>query len=511
MKQRPQNPLAADAASASTAARADLVVMAIGLAGALAVILGAKLWLIASYGSSTPFWDQWEEPGQIFRPYLTGELTWHGLLAAHNEHRILLTRLVALAVFIAQGRWDPIALTLLNAVIHVAAIGLMVAMLARTLDVPRALLLAVFAAILFAPPFGWGNTLVGFQTQFYLLVLLGPATLWVLYASTAWSPRWWLGTLLGILSYFTIASGALALPAFVALAAIQRARGERRGRAELLGLAAHLAIAAILLLDIPRVPAPEEGIPVHSLSDWYEAVATVASWPVAKPSWSMVLRALTAIGLSLPAIVLALRLLRQRAPLRDPGWLVIALAGWTVLQMLAFIYGRGQTVLQSRYFDVLLIAPLANAAALMHLQREGAFARWRISTVFACIWFAALVIGLGQKAFDDIPPDLAWRRDTAAAQTENLKRYLATGDFAALADKPRFQIPYPSAERLRDTISDPIIRMILPPDLLNHPEPPQKLKGVALRQGHLLLPIGLALLLVAALLALADLSRAGSK
>ena len=507
MSQRPQNPLPADAARA---ARFDLLIRGIGLAGALAIILGAKLWLIANYGTSTPFWDQWEEPRQIFRPYLTGELTLRGLLAAHNEHRILLTRLVALAVFIAEGRWDPIALTLLNAVIHVAAIGLIVVMLARTLDVGRALLLAAFAAILFVPPFGWGNTLVGFQTQFYLLVLLAAATLWVLYASPAWSLRWWIGTLLGILSYFTIASGALALPAFVALAGLQFARGERRGRAEFLGVVAHLAISAILLLDIPRLPAPEEGIPVRTLHDWYEAIAIVASWPVAKPSWSVVPRALTAVGLALPAIVLALRLVRQRAPLRDPGWLIIALAGWTVLQMLAFIYGRGQTVLQSRYYDVLLIGPLANAAALLQLQREPTFARWRVGTVFACIWFAAMVIGLGQKAFDDIPPDLAWRRETAAAQTENLKRFLATGDFAALANKPRFQIPYPSAERLRDTVSDPIIRMFLPPELLNQPEPAQKLKGVALRQGHLLLPIGLALLLVAALLALADPSR-GSK
>ncbi len=46
MNQRPQNTLAADAAGA--AARADLLVLAIGLAGALAIILGAKLWLFAN-------------------------------------------------------------------------------------------------------------------------------------------------------------------------------------------------------------------------------------------------------------------------------------------------------------------------------------------------------------------------------------------------------------------------------------------------------------------------------
>src|SRR5262249_44963800 len=153
----------------------------------------------------------------------------------------------------------------------------------------------------------------------------------------------------------------LALPAFVALAALQLASGERRGRAEWLRPAGHRANNAPPLLDIPPGPPPREGGPVHPPRDWYGAGALGGGRPVAKPSWSTVLRALTAIGLALPSIMLALRLLRQRAPLGHPGWLVIALAGWTVLQMLAFIHGRGQTVLQSRYFDVLLLGPLANA------------------------------------------------------------------------------------------------------------------------------------------------------
>src|SRR5437868_3552495 len=91
---------------------------ALAIAGALAIILGAKLWLIAGYGSSTPFWDEWVEPGTLFRPYLTGQLSIHNLLAAHNEHRIFLTRLVALALLVAEGHWDPIARTFVNAAIH---------------------------------------------------------------------------------------------------------------------------------------------------------------------------------------------------------------------------------------------------------------------------------------------------------------------------------------------------------------------------------------------------------
>src|SRR5581483_7854844 len=115
-----------DALPAATASR---LVRAFAVAGALAGILGAKLWLIAAYGSSTPFWDEWVEPVVLFRPYLTGGLSIHDLLAAHNEHRIFLTRLTALGLFLIQGRWDVVATTLVNAAIHVVAIGVVIVML----------------------------------------------------------------------------------------------------------------------------------------------------------------------------------------------------------------------------------------------------------------------------------------------------------------------------------------------------------------------------------------------
>lgn len=475
---------------------------ALALAGALAMIVGAKLWLIAGYGSSTPFWDEWVEPVSLFRPYLAGQLSIHDLLAAHNEHRIFLTRLVALALFVAEGRWDPLATILVNAAIHGTAIGLVLVMLSRTLDAARTWIVAFLAALLFVLPLGWANTLVAFQTQFYLLVLLAPASLWLLCASTAWSLRWWVGTLLGIVSYFSIASGALTLPAFIALAGVQIATGRRQGVREWLGVIAQACLAVVIIRDIPVVPGHQVLSP-GSLRDWLAALSSVASWPVSKASWSQLANILVAVGLYAPVIVLTGTLLRRRAPVRDPHWLLVGLAGWIGLQLLALVYGRGVAVLQSRYYDILLLAPLINAATLLSLHLE-ADARWRRGlTLFACAWFAAVIIGLGQKAFDGIPSDLAWRERTTAAQTQNLKNYLATGDFAALENKPEFDVPYPDIGFLRDTVSDPVIRAILPPDLLGRPEPENRLKRLALRQGALLLPIGIALFIIAALLMLA--------
>src|SRR4051812_36417135 len=69
----------------------------IGLAGWCLVLFAAKLWVIGTYGNNTPFWDQWDAQATfLFGPYLSGHLPVDVLVSAHNEHRILWTRLLAL-------------------------------------------------------------------------------------------------------------------------------------------------------------------------------------------------------------------------------------------------------------------------------------------------------------------------------------------------------------------------------------------------------------------------------
>jgi hypothetical protein len=477
----------------------DAVVRGLVLAACLSAILGAKIWLIAGYGSNVPFWDQWEEPVELYRPLLNGTLRLADLFAAHNEHRTLLTRLIHLGLFKAEGRWEPIGQALVNAAVHASAIVLLVAMLGRPLRLVDMFLLAVFGTFLFAIPFGWGNTLVGSQVAFYLLILLAPLSLWLLYASAAWTLRWWLGTLLAVLSYFSVASGALSLPAFIAVAALQFACGQRRGRSEWFGLLTHLVLAAAIMFDIPSVSG-HAGLAPTSLRGWYEAAGIALSWPISKPGWSPLLQILTSVALYAPPLVLALRLMKEGASIRDSRWLQVAVAGWTLLQVLALISARGLNPLETRYYDILLLTPLASASALLSLQ-DDRLARGpsRTITGLACAWFIAIVLGAGHKALSNLPGELGQWRQLSEVRAQNLNRFLTTGDFSAIANKPEFHIPYPSAERLRDIVDDPIIRLVLPAGLSGQPERAKGLKTFTLRQGPLLLPVGFALFIAAAL------------
>lgn len=100
----------------SAYARYDSVVTALLVFG---FVCFARLWLVRAFGSPVPYWDQWEaEAHTLYRPWLDG--TFHGsvLFSPHNEHRIVLTRLVDLGLFAATGRWETWWLLVLNAALN---------------------------------------------------------------------------------------------------------------------------------------------------------------------------------------------------------------------------------------------------------------------------------------------------------------------------------------------------------------------------------------------------------
>lgn len=91
------------------------------------VVIGAKIWMIAQYGSPTPFWDQWDAEGAILYPkYFDGTLSFSDLIAPHSEHRILITRLWLLLLLELGGYWNPTLQMLANTAILGAFVALLI-------------------------------------------------------------------------------------------------------------------------------------------------------------------------------------------------------------------------------------------------------------------------------------------------------------------------------------------------------------------------------------------------
>ena len=243
------------------------------------VVIGAKCWMISRYGSPTPVADQWDAEGAFLYPkYFDGTLSFFDLIAPHDEHRILVTRLWSLLLLELEGYWDPILQMLANTLILGAAVALFIGAFRPILDHRSWLVFALFSVVIFLLPFGWANTLGGFNSSWYYMLLFSIAGLVIIIDAAAFTPRWWLAALLLILSYFSIASGALTVAAAFAIGMVQFVVGRRSGPRELLALAILATVTVAMVLNTPVIAA-HAPLKAHSVGQFLQALLAIISWP----------------------------------------------------------------------------------------------------------------------------------------------------------------------------------------------------------------------------------------
>ncbi|HQS50111.1 hypothetical protein V5G24_02470 [Xanthobacter sp. VTT E-85241] len=437
----------------------------LALAACVLVIVGAKLTLIWVYGSSVPYWDQWDaEAALLYRPYLDGHVPLSTFIGAHNEHRILTSRLLALGELEFAGRWDPILQMCVNALLHTIAVVTLMALLRRLVSAGAAIALTVFAAILLAIPFGWENALAGFQSQFNFVLLFSTIALALFARTAAFSPLWGGGIALSLLGYFSLSAGGCTPVVASVIVAMQLLAGQRAGLREWAGAAVLLVFGGVLLALVPTIPdhAP---LKAQSLAQYLSALQLIASWPMPSAPFAPLL-------LNAPLLWLFIRVMQEKRPLRDPAWLCIAIGGWVAMQAVTLAYGRAVGIEASRYLDLISVGVLMNFVALAALLKD------RAATVglprqsglgLAGVWLVAVALGIGHMAMKATPVNVVTRGEQGKVQAENVRQYLATGDMAHLKDKPFLQVPYPNAERLASILNMPEIRGILPPELVDDP------------------------------------------
>jgi hypothetical protein len=476
------------------------------------VVIGVKIWMIAQSGSPTPFWDQWDAEGVILYPkYFDGTLSFSDLIAPHNEHRILISRLWSLLLLDLNGYWDPILQMLANTAILGAFVALLVTAFRPILDGVSWIALVLFSTVIFALPFGWESTLAGFHSQWYFMLLFSIAGLYAIIDATAFTARWWLAMLL-VTSYFSLAAGTLAAAAAFAVCVLQFVIGRRSGRSELLALAILAAVAAVMVLYTPVI-AGHGPLRAHSIEQFLRSFMEIASWPATTGHKGTAILVLGAILIQAPSALVSIRIIGLRPPFTDRRWLLVALTGWAFLQAAAVAYGRAEGPTASRYLDVFAVALPLNYACLLYLLSESQLSRLRrrLALGATVLWLLLVLFGATKTMFTQTLPELTAKQATGHAETTNLRAYLDTGDIKALENKPFLAIPYPNPQRLAMIASQPIIRALLPPELVGEASaaraqqrglarftgrPIQALKNYALRWGVLLIPAGLTFFLL---------------
>ncbi|HEY1473841.1 MAG TPA: hypothetical protein VGF53_07130 [Pseudolabrys sp.] len=472
------------------------------------VVIGAKCWMIARYGTPTPFWDQWDAEGvNLYPKYLGGTLQFPDLIAPHNEHRILVTRLWSLLLLDLGGYWDSILQMLANTLLLGSFVALLVVAFRPILDRLAWTAFALFASAIFALPFGWQSTLSSFHSQWYFLLLFSLGGLLVIVDAAALTPRWWLAVLLLILSYFSMAGGVLTAAAAFAVAALQFIVGRRSGLRELLALAILASVTVAMVLAIPATAAHAAYKP-SSFGQYFQALLEILSWPAPPGRQPAIIDLLRAALMNAPVLLVGIQVIRQRPPLADRRWLLLAFAGWAALQAATIAYARSASPIASRYLDLFSIFLLLNGVCVFYLVGVYKATRQRLAVGAMALWFVVVLLGVTTHTLRYSIPQMATIGVAGRAAAENLRAYLDTNDIRVLENKPPFYIPYPDANRLATIVSQPVIRALLPPELVGEASaaraqqrglarftggPIEALKNFALRWGALLIPIGLTL------------------
>jgi len=441
------------------------------------VVLGARLWLVRSYGSDVPYMDQWDAQAKcLYEAQAEGRLSLADFWAPHNEHRLVITKVLGYSLTYGNGQWDPLLEMTVNAVLYAGLAALLAAWGWRQLVVaePRErtfvwAVSAIIIATLFCLPMTWENTLQGFQSQFVLATLAAVGAIWLAAPAASLSKRWWAGVGVGSIGLLTMASGFFSLAALLPVLGIRLLWCERRWAwRDLAGIVVLVALCALGASFARYLPGSDH-LRAPSFAAGVHAFLASLSWPASSwVGWAVLLQA--------PSLLLASRMLWRRK-LEAPDAVLLGLVAWCWLQLAATAYARGNNmmVLASRYLDMntlLLVANLCAAARLWEDRTQ----RWlRPLLVLGAL---VLVCGLRHLSLDTwgflggVPAQRAPER-------AHLRAFVDSGDLAALRNAPEAELPHPHPELLADCLTHPGIRPLLSAGL----RPPIPLAGESFSYG----------------------------
>jgi hypothetical protein len=320
-------------------------------------------------------------------------------------------------------------------------------------------LLVPAIALAFALPFGWENTLLGFQSTFYLLLLFSILALWLTTRYRGGSAAWLLGWLCALCALFAAANGVTVPVVIAAVVALKLLSDRSDWRSSLLTLTAAGAVVALGLLTASPPLPHHEPLAAKTLADLVGTLGRNLAWPWIQSPWLSVAMWLPIAGLSI--LVAARR--GQTTPLQR---MVLGLGFWVILQAAAIAYGRGAgaPAPAPRYQDFLSLGFVANSVALLIVFDVGPFrgtAR-RLATVALASWVAVAGVGLHRLVWSSLE-QLSVFQPFFNAHTSNVRQFMLDGDIAKFASKqPLVELPYHTPQSLAGMLVEPYIRRILP-------------------------------------------------
>ncbi|NIJ89755.1 hypothetical protein FHR49_002563 [Xanthomonas campestris] len=414
--------------------------------GTLVLLATSRFMLLMAAGSSIPFWDQWGGENAIFSAFQNGSLTWQQLFSAHNEHRIFWTRLLTIILFNMNGQqWDNQLEAVVSSGIYCAALTIPVFFAAQALTRFKIIVMTLTVTLAGALPFGWENSLVGFQSQFYINALLAFLAVGACAHTTFRGFLWiWPLVIVGA-SMLAMANGVLT--AFCCAGVLSlRSLTDPGIRTRAAILAVMMCLVGIIGYGLTPSPAYHAVLKAQNIGEWISALWITSSWPM-PPGIGQVL-------LITPVLAWLLRTGRQQKSTSDLFFFGLNILG--ILNSVAISYSRGYDLVEvtSRYTDTILPTSIAACYfALRLVTADSAFGYGRsFYRVLACLACIVVTGSLIVQSATQLPK-LQERAYFLKMSTLNTAHFL-DGENSAFQNKPHAHVPYPDPVRLAQSLRD---------------------------------------------------------
>lgn len=427
---------------------------AVASLGAVLLVIGAKLGLIAGFGSDQPFADQWAAEGAgVIRSSQMGLWQFQHFFAPHGEHTPTIMRIVTAATtMLNAGQWDSRVEMFVSVGALAIAVLLMAQIVATALPERWRVLAMAGVALLFAMPCNKENYLWGFQTPFVSLILFGLAHLYGTLRAERIDLSWCLAQVAGVVAIFTVASGMLSAFVLAAYAALRLWREPR----SVLGwatLATNVGLAGLGIWVLTHAFFAFGN--AKGALEFISGLGYLLAWPFERP-W-------LALALQAPALVF---IWRQRSNWSERSVrMLLGLIAWSWLLVAAFAWGRGAGPGQiaGRYMDHLTVGLVANFVVLV---AELVKSRGLGLRLLAVLWAGGLAFGVYQvNEPARLRASLAGHHGFFVRQTAVIADFLVTNDPAVLERDSRVRNYLPHLEQTKALLMDPVMRTALPSSL----------------------------------------------
>jgi len=408
---------------------------------------------IDQYGSPIPFYDEWEaEAAWLYKLHIEGNLGFGELFEPHNGHRVVLTRITALFLFVLNGGWEPQLQLIVNSILHASTAAILVLLVQNYVRFDFQSWAALATVLLFSVPFSWLSILVPFQTQFYFMLFFA-----VLSMSQLSAERYVSGYLFAILSLLSMTSGAFVLPAFIATILLESIRNRSIARDQVI----HIVICGVIFTAFLFTRAPDAGAVAYYAQNIKGFVITI----IATISWPF--RVSYGVGL-IVYLPLALLALKACFGAKVPR-IYLCLAMFMALHILAMGYFRGGEGVPpaNRYWGILIVGIWLNGMAMLYLLDNYSNKYLKLIGGF---WSIAIVIGMASLAYMALTEGLPDHKEQSLTAQTLIVQYLSSNDPAVLQDRTGLEISHPNADELIRILSDPTVQKILPSSLGGYSE-----------------------------------------